>query len=129
MSGFEKRWHTLARAAGKAGSAPSRAPDRRQVESWMVLGRSEAVRQARTPARLLPGWVLPAAALVLLYALALPVSGRAWTNTLTLENPLSLVPRPPVVPSPPVPSPPSVPRLPLRGSTDWLDSLMKEMHP
>ena len=107
MSDFERRWRRLARTAGKASSTASRAPDRLQVESWMARGREGAARGSETPYRV-PGWALPAAALVLLYAVALPVSGRAWTNTLKLETPLSLVPRPPTVPAPPVPSPPSV---------------------
>jgi hypothetical protein len=129
MSRFDQRWRVLARSARRAPQSLPVPPPLERVQAILVRGREEAAQAPDTFVERTRGWALPAAAVLLLYVLAAPAVDQAWTNTLALENPLTLVPRAPVVPPPPVPSPPPVPRLPLRGSTEWLENLMKEMQP
>lgn len=129
MRRFEEQWRRLARTAGTPGPAVPPAPDEGQVAVLMARGRERSATESDPFGRRAPRWALPAAAVLVLYVLALPVTERAWTNTLALENPLKLVPRAPAVPPPPVPTPPAVPRPPVTGSTEWLETLMKEMQP
>ena len=130
MSGFEKRWRTLARSARRAPEPPP-VPLR---SGWVTLAVARTRSRAEPSKRRLPGWApqwaLPAAAVLLLYALALPAVEPAWASVRGLTNPLAAVPRAPRVPTPPVPAPPSLPRPPVvSGSTEVLQKLMKEMQP
>jgi hypothetical protein len=130
MSDFEERWRTLARSARSAPERPL-VPLRSEWATFaLARKRGGAEPSKKTFVGWGPDWALPAAAVALLYALALPVVEPAWNSMRMLRNPLAAVPRAPRVPTPPVPAPPALPRPPGAGeSTELLQKLMKEMQP
>ena len=133
MSPFEDRWRGLARTAGQAPEPGTTPPD----PGWVAEAMARAAEASAPPRRLIPDWapdwVLPAAAVLVLYVLALPAAEAAWHTVRTsraLTNPLAAVPRAPRVPTPPIPIPPPLPRPPVAsGSTELLEMLLKEMKP
>lgn len=133
MSPFEERWRQLARSAGRAPEPETAPPDRDRVRGAMLRGRAAGAPPRRLLPEWAPDWALPAAAILVLYALALPAAEAAWhtvRTSETLANPLNAVPRAPRVPTPPVPTPPPLPRPPVAsGSTELLEILLKEMQP
>jgi hypothetical protein len=129
MSRFDERWKALTRAARGAPEPPLVPLRSEWLEGLEAKRRERAAPAPRTWSGWAPEWALPAAAVLLLYALALPAVGEAWASARSLTHPLAAVPRAPSFPSPPVPTPPPLPRPPVAGGSEILQNLIKEMQP
>jgi len=126
VRGFDERWRALARSASRSAD---RGPTARESAEAAVRALRARPRGAAPDGRGLP-WMVPAAAVLVLYALALPALSQAWAAARSLAASPLVLPRPPAVAPPPLPAPPRLPTPPtVPGSTELLNSVLKEMQP